>query len=242
LLSERKVDWYWGKEWEEHGEFQIPLRLKENWEARTKLADVNGDVHPDVMVTQTKGTIDLSTMIQIYISDKSLRYDSIPTFQTTFKGGVATPALYDVDGDDDLDLVIINIPFSFKNIANFFLRKKMSVRIDVHFFENNSFSKKANYKQYFTLDAPDGQERIGYALGDFSGDGRTDVAISQGRNLISIYLGEKSRLLSSKPQYRFKLPAFGVLTTEDINLSAGEDLLLFHSVGKHNKRIDVICF
>jgi hypothetical protein len=242
LLSERRVDWYWGKEWEEHGEFEIPLRLKENWEARTKLADVNGDEHPDLMVTQTKGTIDLSTMVQIYISDDSLRYNSVPTFQTTFKGGVATPALFDVDGDEDLDLVMINIPFSFKNLANFFLRKKMSVRIDIHFFDKNSFSKSPDYKQYFTLDAPDGQERVGYALGDFSGDGRTDVAISHQRNLISIYTGQKKRLLSPKPTYQFTLPAFGVLTREDINLSGGEDLLLFHSVGKHKRQIDVICF
>jgi len=242
LLSERRVDWYEGQAWEEHGDFDIPVQLKENWEARTKLEDVNGDGHPDLMVTQTKGTIDLSTMVQIYLFNASTRYPKKPTFQTTFKGGVTNPTLFDVDKDGDMDLVLINIPFSFKNMANFFLRKKMSVRIDIHFFNGKSFSKKADYKQNFTLDAPDGQERVGYSLGDFSGDGYTDVAISQGRDLISVYTGGKERLLSARPKYQFKLPAFGVLSTQDINVSGGRDLLLFRSVGKDNKRIDVICF
>ena len=242
FLSDRFADFSYGPNWSKHYRYRIPLHLDEQWEAFTRMGDINGDGFPDLLITQTQGTISVKVQTQIYIADKPFSYPETPTMQFHRKGAFTTPMLLDVNQDDKADVVFLSNPISIRNILNYFLRKKISVQIDAYLFEDGRFSKKPTHRTQITTEAPEGRERVAYAMGDFTGDGQIDVAAGVGAQKLAVFKGDPETFLSSKPWKIISVPTFGVARSEDLDGNGAEDIVLFHPGGEHKRRIEVILF
>lgn len=242
FLSDEEALFAHGPGWSEHARYVIPVALDDKWEAATRMDDIDGNKLPDLVVTQTKGTINLKVVTQVYMASSKFTYPDKPTALFEADGAIASPALIDVDGDGTKDLVFINIPFGVTNIVNYFVRGKLSIRVDVYLFKDGSFPAKPTYTEKLTLDAPEGRERVAYAFGDFSGDKRLDVLFGAGSDKLVIHTSSPDRMLSAKPYVTLSMPAFGIARAVDLNGNEAKDLLLHHPGGSNKKRVDVVVF
>ncbi|HPG67932.1 MAG TPA: VCBS repeat-containing protein [Candidatus Hydrogenedentes bacterium] len=242
FLSDEYADFAYGPKWSEHSRFKIPLNLEEKWEAQTGMGDINKDGLPDLVVTQTKGTINIQVLTQVYIAKAPFTYSDTPDITYETRGAVAMPALKDVDGDEDLDILFISIPFGVKTIVNYFVRRKLAVRVDVYVFDGKAFPQDPSFETTMLLDAPEGREQVAHTLGDFNGDGRLDIAFGAGAEKLSVLTGSEKRFVSSKPWQTVETPSFGDARAHDLNGDGRDDIVLFHPTGENRRRIEVILF
>lgn len=241
FLSDEFADFTYGPGWTKQQRFKIPKNLDEKWEASSALKDINKDGFPDLLVTQTKGTINMQAMTQVYIATAPFTYPEQPSASFTSKGSMAAPGLEDIDGDGFLDLVIINVTFGVKNIINYFVRGKLSIDAQVYPY-HEGFGNAPAYTTALSLDAPEGRERVAYALGDFNGDGRKDVAFGQSADTLVVQRGEPKSFVENGTWVSVPVPSFGDARTVKIDQNAAEDIVLFHPAGENSKRIEVILF
>lgn len=218
------------------------MNLEEKWDASAKMADVNNDGFPDLLVTQTKGTVNLQSQTQVYIAPEPMKYPDKPTASFAAEGSIASPALLDVNGDGLRDIVVVRIPFGVKNIVNFFVRRKLSVTAQVYFFNGKDFGTKPAHETDLTLDAPEGREEVAHSLEDFNGDKRLDLCLSESRDELAFFAGVENAFVASKPFATFKIPSFGKVTPLKLNQNDAHDCVLIRTSGPEQKRVDVIVF
>ncbi len=242
FLSDEYADFAHGEQWSKTSRYKIPVSLDEKWEARASMEDIDGNGLPDLIVTQTRGTMNIETKTHVYLASAPFTYPDEPTAAFSARGAVAGASLIDVDGDEKKDVVFVSVPFGLRNIVNFFTRGKVSVRVEVHPFQNGMFTEKPSFEESFLLEAPEGREQIAYTLGDFNGDGRMDAAFGSGAEKLEIHTGAEDRLISAKPWATIDIPTFGVARPYNLNGNDAEDIIIYHPGGKNSKRVDVVVF
>jgi hypothetical protein len=242
FLSDEFADFAYGDNWTQHERYQVPVNVEDKWEASAQMEDIDGNGLPDLVVTQTKGTVNMSVLTHVYIASAPFTYPEKPSAVFKADGAVAAPLLIDVDGDEKLDCMFIKVPFGLKTFINFFLRKKLSVEVDVFLFNGNTFDAKPDFSTTVSLDAPEGRERAAHAMADFNGDKRIDVMFGSGSDEVVIHTGEAERLISHKPWVTLPFVPFGEAGTYDLNGNNAKDLVIFHPGGKHSKKIEVAVF
>jgi hypothetical protein len=242
FLSDEFADFAHGDHWSQHSRFKIPLNLEGNWDSQAIMKDVDNNGLPDLLVTQTKGTLNVTVLTQVYLASAPYTYSEKPTAAYSVTGSFASPLLVDVDGDKNEDLVFIKVPYGLKLFTNFLLRHKVNVVAEVHLFSNGGFRQEPDYESNLTIDAPEGRQKVAYTLGDFTGDGRKDAAFGMGKEKMAIYVGSPGQFLDSKPAVQLDIPAFGEARTHRLNKNQADDIVLFHPAGQDGKRIEVVVF
>jgi len=242
LLSDTQANFSYGANWSEHERYEIPRRLDEKWDASAELDDINVDGWPDLMVTQTSGTVNLKTETQIYIATGPFQYPSKPNATMASSGSFTSAALRDANGDKKLDLVFISVPIGIGNIINYFLRSKVTVEASVYTYGPKGFGTKPSRSAGLTLDAPEGRERSAYAMADFDGDGFLDAAVGTGAEVMTFYRGSQREFLSASPWLKLTMPTFGIARTGDLDANGNDDLLLIHPSGPNERRVEVVLF
>jgi len=242
FLSDEAADFSYGTGWTEHTRFRIPVDLADKWDSSTTIKDINGDSIPDLMVTQTEGTAKMKVLTHIYIATGPFTYSETPTATFEKHGALTTPSLIDTNGDTQLDLVLIEIPLSVKSLFNYFVRNKLSTRINVHLFTDGGYSKVPSFRTNISLEAPNGREQVAYTMGDFNGDGFVDIAFGSGKNNLAIHAGTGRGDLSSRAIFTLDLPAFGIARKIRLDSDQKDDLVMFHPSGSNQNRIDVVRF
>lgn len=242
FLSDEFADFAHGANWAERWRFEIPVDVEEKWDASAKMADVNADGFPDLVVVQTRGTVNLEAITQIYVATGPFQYPDQPTAKFTSKGAVEAPIVIDVDGDGDKDALVVSIPFGVKNLVNYFVRGKISVDALLYAYENGTFSDQPAFTRALTLTAPEGRERISYELADFTGDGRLDLAFSDGPAKLVVHAGQEGGFLSKEPIHEIALPSFGNAKAHDLRADGSKDLVIIHPASDNKRRAEVIVF
>ncbi|MBN2310067.1 MAG: hypothetical protein JXR94_13925 [Candidatus Hydrogenedentes bacterium] len=242
FLSDEYADFAYGDHWAEHKRFPVPQTLGEKWEASAHMHDIDKNGMPDLVVTQTQGTINLQVVTQVYLASGPMEYPEEPTARFESKGSFAAPILRDVDGDEKLDLVFINIPWGVRFFINFFVFKKLGIDLEIYLFRDGGFGDDPDFRADVSIDAPEGREQSAYALGDFNGDGRSDIAFGAGRDSMNVHTGSEDKFISSKPWVSFDVPAFGVATVHDINGNGSDDMVIYHPGMDRRAHIELVIF
>ena len=242
FLSKEYADFAYGENWTERQRYKVPLNSEEKWDASVQMQDIDGNGLPDLIVNQSKGTVNVTAMTHVYIASAPFTYPETPSAVFNADRSIAAPYLIDVDGDEKLDVLFIKVPFGVKTIVNLFLRKKVAVEVDVFLFDGAGFSAKPDFATTVTIDAPEQREVPVYTMADFSGDGRVDVMFGSGNTEIVIHSGETSRFISNKPWVTLPFVPFGDARPCDLNANKAKDLVLFHPGGKDDTKIEVAVF
>lgn len=242
FLSDEFADFAHGGNWAKRYRFRIPMSLEEKWDASAKMEDITGNGFPDLVVTQTRGTVRMESETHVYLAQKPFEYPDKPSATFSCKGAVSSPVIVDVNNDKKLDLVFIRISFGVGNIINFFVRGKLVVDAEVYLCNGKSFNSEPDYSTSMTMDAPEGRQRVAYTFGDFNGDGLLDVIYGKSDDKLSVYTGDIKRFVSTRSWKTFDMPSFGSAAPYDLNNNAAKDIILIRPGGDQAKRTDVIVF
>ena len=243
FLSDEVADFWYGSAWSEHKRFKIPVNLDEKWEANAKMEDIDGDGLPDLIVSQTKGTVNIEAHTQVYLSSGPFTYPDKPTAAFDAKGSVTSPYLIDVNGDKKADLIFVTVPIGVKFFMNYFMMGKLGVLVEVYLFKDGGYGAKPDFKTSLSFDAPEGRQRTAYAMGDFNGDGRIDAIFGAGADKLEVRVGSETQFLSSKPWVTLALPPFGVTRTCSlVKDKKAQDLILFHPGGDNKTKLHAVVF
>ncbi|HOC67249.1 MAG: FG-GAP repeat protein [Candidatus Hydrogenedentes bacterium ADurb.Bin101] len=242
FLSDEFADFAYGDAWSQQKRVRLPMNLEEKWDASASMKDINGNGFPDIVITQTRGTVRMYAETHVYLAREPFVYPEKPDAVFSASGAVSSPLVMDVNGDERLDLIFIRIPFGVKNLVNFFVRGKLAVQAEVHLFDGEKFNQEADYHTSMSMDAPEGRERVAYTFGDFSGDGRLDVAYGSKSDTLAVYTGDPERFIGSRPWQEFKMPAFGTARAYDLNHNKARDMVLFRPGGDNARRVDILVF
>lgn len=242
FLSDEYADFAFGTDWTEHKRFKIPIDLDEKWDTSSNMKDIDGSGMPDLIVTQTQGTINLKALTQVYLATGPMTYPATPTATFESSGSFAAPILKDVNGDEKQDIVFVNIPFGVKFFINLFVWKKLGVDLEIYLFNGSGFGSKPNFTASVTIEAPEGKEQAAYCLGDFNGDGNTDAAFGAGSNKLHLQAGGGSEFIASKPYLSVDVPSFGIAKAHSLDGNRAEDIVIYHPGISNKERIEVLLF
>ncbi|MDZ4860671.1 MAG: VCBS repeat-containing protein [Candidatus Hydrogenedentes bacterium] len=242
FLSDEYADFAFGDGWGKRERFKIPVNLGDKWDTSSSMEDINGDGLPDLIVTQTEGTINLKALTQVYFADGPMKYPAQPTAKFESAGSFAAPMVKDVNGDGKQDIIFVNIPFGVKSIVNFFMWHKLGVDLQIYVNNGAGFGAKPDFSTSVSIEAPDGKEQSAYCMGDFDGDGKTDAAFGAGREKLMLHAGGDAKFISQKPYLTLTVPSFGVARAYKLNDNAAEDIVIFHPGITRKKYIEVLVF
>ncbi len=242
MLSDEFADFAHGEGWAENWRFKIPVNLEEKWEASSRMDDLNSDGFPDLVVTQTRGTAKLEAQTQVYLASAPYQYPEKPSATFVAKGSLVSPAIKDMNGDGNKDIIIINVPFGVKNIVSFFARGKVSADVDVYPYADGGFGDAPAFKTSLTMDAPEGREQTAYAMGDFNGDKHMDIAFSRAADALAVYYGDGKTIIGSAPSVVVDVPSFGQARPAALRSDERMDLVIFHPGGVNKNRVEVVLF
>lgn len=206
--------------------------------------DINSDGHFDLLKYEIKSKENITGSSKIkfslYLANEKGKYGKEPfqefyTSDHPFEGRT----LYDVDGDKNLDLVLIHPitkGFSVGSVLRKFVEKGINIEIRVlPFRENKGFSERELIRKKVKMNYITG---IPLNLsGDFNGDGKKDLLVVD-RHEIKIYLFiNPKKGFTSKPKFHKKIGIINGYRVEDINHDLKSELILFTS-----DKIKVITF
>jgi len=242
LASDAWFEFFSGPTWSARQRLETPLIYPDEWDTEVRIDDANQDGWPDLMVTQTRGTVTLQAQTQVYLATGDGQYPDSPTVTFEAKGAIASPEFVDIDGDGFLDIMVVRVKFGVKNVVNYLIRGKLSADIDVLLFRDGGYDDDPTFSDSVTVDAPDGREEIASTEGDFNGDGRLDIAFSSKRDELSIHTSDLDRFLSRRAWHEFEMPSMGEARTEQLDDNSRDDIVIFHPTMDEAKRIEVIVF
>jgi len=242
FLSDEYADFAYGAGWKKKQRFKIPVKLGDKWDTHSEMEDFNADGLPDLLVTQTQGTINLKALTQVYFAQGPMQYPQAPTAKFESSGSFAAPVVKDVNGDKKLDIIFVNFPLGVRSIVNFFMWHKLGIDLEIYLNTGAGFAARPDFTTSVTIEAPDGKEQSAYCMGDFNGDGKTDAAFGAGKEKLMLHAGGDAKFISSKPYLTLDVPAFGVARPYTLNGNSAEDIVIFHPGIARKDTIEVLVF
>lgn len=182
--------------------------------------DFNGDDRRDQaeLVTKESGFAPKTT-VKIYLRGKDGRIPPKPAYAITASAVMPNwnkPPFADVDGDGDIDLVLLDLDFhgsSLESNLKVFVKKGLSGELDFYLWDEKtgyhkypSFSFPIQLKwEIFNYFTP--TEDYYYIGRDFTGDGKPDILVKTGAREFSLhpFMNEREGF-DGKVIYRFQLP------------------------------------
>ena len=242
FLTDEHAEFAYGPDWRQHHRFRLPMRLDDRWQSDAQLTDINGNGLPDLVVTQTQGTVNMTAQTQIYFAEDQLRYPREPSAVFESQGAFATPLLVDVNGNGRKDVVHLKVPYSIGSFVSYFLRSRLTINAEVYLCEEDGFDTSPAYTGSFPIQAPEDQRSLAYTLGDFNGNGRKDVAYGVGDDELAVYTGGEDEFLSSQPWLHVNVSPYGQASAKDLTGNGHDDIIIYHPDSEQSKEMRVILF
>ena len=210
--------------------------------AHAELHDLNGDGLPDLLVTEAEGTVNVETRTRIYFAQPGCLFPEEPDMQFVKPGAYAQPTVIDVNGDGLDDVFFFELSFGLKSMVSYFVREKITLRLEAYLNSPEGFNTAPDYQSKFTLDAPDDSRTGVLALGDFTGDGRMDAAFSLDGRRLGVFEGRGKELIAQKPAAEFDIPPYGTAKTCHLDENPRRDLVVFEPGRNGARQIHALVF
>ena len=159
--------------------------------------------------------------------------------------------IHDFDGDGQKDVMVTKIkPGIFKSIGMLIgavLTKSVSLDMDFYRMEDGAYPEKQDRRlKLRTASMGDSGEQAALfppvLVGDFNGDGRSDLLMGWGRDELRIYVGvEGSRLFERRPEkIAVDVPGEDYVWLCDLNKDGKDDIIMHHRSADEPNRVTLL--
>ena len=229
------------------------------------LEDMNGDGVADLVVFSLKGgdsdrfgqTSRLWNMrfgLHVHFGTRAkggLEFSKEPGAEILAEGIPFGIQIHDFDGDGQRDVMVTKIkPGVFKSIGMLIgavLTKSVSFDMDFYRMEDGAYPEKRDRRlKLRTASMGDSGEQAALfppvLVGDFNGDGRSDLLMGWGRDELRIYVGvEGSRLFEQRPEkIAVDVPGEDYVWLSDLNKDGKDDVVMHHRSADEPNRVTLL--
>ena len=198
----------------------------------TTARDLDNDGRLDLMISYSTGSFTNAVTTSYVYQNRDGSWNlAEPDERFESEGGYSSDLLLDVDGDDELELIRVQVRFSILEIVEFLLTREIDVQISVHRladdggYDMKPWSKsKLSTEISFETFRPKGFMPTGGI--DLNADGLMDFVTSADGKGIEVYLGSKDDVFS-RPDALQELPSAGVIRFVDFDEDELTDFVLW---------------
>lgn len=241
FVNDENIDFAYGDSWSTRKRVRLPANPGEQWRTVVQLIDLTSDSFPDLAITHMRGSPDAEVRTQLYTAVEPFQYSESPVTTFEEKRVLASPYFRDFDNDGDADILFIKIPIGIRALINYFLTRRVQVNAELY-LNDGRFDPEPVFSESLGLQAPDGDEQVAYAFGDFNGDGLVDVTFGTDTETMAVHVSGKDRFLSRHPWATVSVRPSGIARPYTLDPGRGQDLVVFHPNGPNASRIDIVIF
>ncbi len=200
--------------------------------------DLNKDGKLDLVFSKAKTgdqDLDAKTRILVYYGhdgpEGRMAFSAEPD-QVYALEGFTLPILLDLNNDGDIDLVLVNVEFTFWTALKAIVARSVSADAALYRMrEGSRYPKQPDEQGTFSVKFSLGRfsHQPIAAFGDLNGDGLPDLLLSSGRDELGIHWGRKDGFWKSSPDevVKDKFPIVpGRMRVLDLDGDGRDDLLI----------------
>jgi hypothetical protein len=163
----------------------------------TDARDVDGDGRVDLLVSHTQGSIrDATTTTYLFMNKNGAWNIDAPDQSLGPRSTVGSNAVYDLNGDGNMELVMAEVSFSLIELVELLLSQEIDATLSVHqYVAGKGFDEdplvKKRFSAPFSFDTFRLKGFMPRADIDVNNDGFVDFVGSTGGDAIEIFLGDR---------------------------------------------------
>ena len=205
--------------------------------AQTRIHDFTGNGLPDILVMETEGGMNAQSVTALYFAQDVGVYPDEPDAIFERQGSFVQPSVADIDGDDMPDLLFVEAPFGVRFLVNYFVRNRVTLRVEAYQNRNGRFGKSPDLSTQVSLTTNDEDRDQAFALGDFFGDDRMGAVFGNGDNRLAVFRGSETQLLESAPVTTLDLSPYGIARAVRLCAQTTQDALLVYWPGERTDAV-----
>lgn len=198
--------------------------------ASSKFSDLNADGLPDAVLVLMSQKKNLQSEVRIYFGKDDFSYGDEPSHVFSGDARLILPMFLDATGDGKKELLLQDINVGVRFFLNYFLANR--IRIDTELrrlISDRQYGNRAEIRRAIYVRVSESGVEPARGIGDFNGDGLQDLAVGTNENSMSFFLSDKDTFLPKQPDFEIAIPAYGKMSTLDLNSDDRTDLLILYS-------------
>jgi len=208
-------------------------------------ADLNGDRKLDVVCGRMSGGVAEAEMsVDVYLADATGLINKTPNKTITLSQARSEIFVADVSGDRAPELILATVELGSLATVKMLMQQKGAMHLLVYPLagglpqERSPVRVKLEFSLSLANAAP--EQEVALCLdGDYNGDGRMDVAFSNGAGAVQIYPGQAQGYIASEPLVEVLLPDVTDILCAELNGDGRSDALVERPAEK-NSRVTVL--
>jgi hypothetical protein len=198
----------------------------------TDARDVDGDGRLDLLVSHTQGSVrDATTTTYLFMNKGGTWKIDAPDQSLGPRSTVGSNAVYDLNGDGNMELLIAEVSFSLIEFVELLLSQEIDATLSVHQYQaGKGFDEEPLVKKRFSAPFSFDTFRLkGFmprADVDMNGDGLVDFVGSVGGEAIEVFLGDREEPWDDSTDEQ-DLDTRGVIHFGDVDSDGLQDFVIF---------------
>jgi hypothetical protein len=213
---------------------------------QSRLTDINGDRHPDLLVLSTSGGLTgTETRLRSYLSNNQGLINSEYTDEISLSDSYSNLIINDFNADNNSEIIIPSIEMGAFAATKMLLTKKSDMHLLIYSIDEghlrNVPKKRIKYEFKFNFADLNPAEEVSIDwMGNYNSDALLDAVFCDGNGQIQFFWGHGTEYLSKTADLEILMDHPSDVHPIHLNRGRNSDLIVEHNLSGRYDRISVL--